>query len=89
MNENYETKALSGNVLGERKYAEASAMAKAQSDSCGAAMERVSAKGIIRQRVRQLNREAADLEALAASLPEQMQPQAESALLSMLRTSRV
>ncbi len=48
-------------------------------------VERVSAKGLIRQRVRQLKQQAMDLEALAASLPEQMNPQAEAALMDMFR----
>lgn len=53
-------------------------------DAC-AMTERVSAKGLIRQRVRQLKQEAMNLEALAASLPEEMNPQAEAALMDMFR----
>jgi len=53
-------------------------------DGCGMS-ERVSAKGLIRQRVRQLTKQARGLEALAASLPEEMNPQAEAALMDMFR----
>jgi hypothetical protein len=53
-------------------------------DACG----RQSAKGVIRDRVRQLRAEADRLDALARALPEELPPQADQALWDIAINAR-
>jgi hypothetical protein len=53
-------------------------------DACG----RQSAKGVIRDRVRQLRSQADELEALARALPEELPPQADAVLWRLVIDAR-
>lgn len=76
--------AQSGNLIGSGVRREAIANGEAKyTDGAVACGERISAKGILRSKVRELRQQAMSLEALAASLPEEMNPQAESALIAL------